>query len=156
MKLPAQTDLLLASLLLLACSLRLPFTPAFFSPLAAISYWRLFRVPEKKRLVLLARLCLFFLVLMASVGLQWKRVRQARTAATTVAVTIETWQHRTGHFPASLRESGLSAEPDREQAFLHYALVNGEPFLMYSSSVNPYARRNYNFRQHTWERGPGL
>jgi hypothetical protein len=156
MKLPAQTDLLLASLLLLACSVRLPFTPIFFIPLAAVSYWRLFRVREKKRLVLLARLCLFFLVLMASVGLQWQRVRQARTAATDTAIAIENWQRKTGHYPASLREGGLHAEPDRDQAFLHYALVNGEPFLMYSSAVNPYSRRIYNFRQHQWENGPSL
>lgn len=110
---------------------------------------RLRQAERKKRGIRLAIWCATF-ALAGSVQAFWSVA--SRSDADQAAATVSAHRERTGSYPVSLREAGLSGERLKEKWGLKYSIRDGEPMLAYPARFMWLAMHEYDFKTRAWKR----
>lgn len=123
----------------------------FFTMSVIYASVRMLRRPDerKKRGIRLAIWCATF-ALAGSVQTFWNAA--SRSDADEAAATISAHRQRTGSYPASLSEIGLSDERLKEKWGLRYSIRDGNPTLVYPARFMWLEMHEYDFKTRTWKR----
>lgn len=123
----------------------------FFMMNVIYTFVRMLRRPDerKKRGIRLAIWCATF-ALAGSVQVSWSVA--SRSDADAAAATVSAHRERTGSYPASLSEVGLSDERLKEKWGLRYSLRDGDPTLVYPARFMWLVMHEYDFETRAWKR----
>jgi len=112
---------------------------------------RMLRRPDerKKRGIRLAIWCATF-ALAGSVQASWNVA--SRSDADAAAATVSAHRERTGSYPASLSEVGLSDERLKLTWGIRYSIRDGNPTLVYPARFMWLVMHEYDFETRAWKR----
>lgn len=123
----------------------------FFIMSVIYTSFRMIRRPDerKKRGMRLAIWGATF-ALAGTVQASWSAA--SRSDADAAAATVSAHRERTGSYPASLREVGLSDERLKERWGIRYSIRDGVPTLVYSARFLWLVMHEYDFETRAWKR----
>lgn len=107
------------------------------------------RDERKKRGTRLAIWCATF-ALAGTVQASWSAA--SRSDADAAAATVSAHRERTGSYPASLREVGLSDELLKKKWGIRYSIRDGRPTLVYPARFMWLVMYEYDFETRVWKR----
>jgi len=122
----------------------------FFMPWALYNLVRLGMKPAERRpRVIRLGIWIVTLVLIGATQAHWENA--SREQANAAAAAILAHKARTGAYPASLDEAGLTEQPLRDEWRLRYRLREGKPELSYPASLMPLTAYEYDFEARKWK-----